>query len=176
MATTTNNRLNTEYNLASGETYDLLSFDFPDGYPNSKLEFVFGSVPRKITGVQKVAQIFLKCLLTTKGSDLLDTTAGTQFPNYMKYSNITSSDTSEIYTVLYSSIQDAVSQAKFILNSANVSRESQLSSVDIVNIIVKEEGYDIALRLLTKAGTTALVSVPFTSTGLTYNTELTANG
>lgn len=166
-------RLNTQYNLASGETYDLLTFDFPDGYPNSKLEFVFGTVPRKITGVQKVAQIFLKCLLTTKGSDLIDTTLGTDFPNYMKYSNITSDDTSEVYNVLYSSIQDAVSQAKYILNSANVSRESQLSTVDIVNIVPKEEGYDISLRLLTRAGKAALVSVPFTSTGLTYNTELT---
>lgn len=168
-------RIGTLSNLSSKDTYDLLTFDFPDGYPNSQLTFTFGTIPRKITGVQKVAQVFLKCLLTSKGSDLLDPNAGTALPQFLRYSNITTDSSREIYSVITGSIRDAVEQAKYILNVPNTSRASQLESVEIRDLTIMEEGINIILKMLTRAGLEAQVAVPFSSTGLKFNTEITEN-
>jgi hypothetical protein len=65
----TSNRVRTASNLTSGATYDLLLVKFKGSFPEGEVTFGIYDTPMKITGVQKVAQIFLKTLLTGKGSD-----------------------------------------------------------------------------------------------------------
>lgn len=162
-------RVGNTNNLNSNDRYDLLTFDFPMGYPNSNLKFTFGNIPRKITGVQKVAQVFLKCLLTSKGSDLLNPNQGTSLAEFLRYSNITTDSASELYSILRASVQDAVDQAKYILNIPGTSKESQIDSADIKHVKAYDEGFHVIIRLVTRAGVEAPIAVPFNSTGLTIN-------
>ena len=59
-------RIGVSVNLPNGATHDLLMVRTPEGYPTGQLSFTFETTPRKITGIQKVAQFFLKILFTQK--------------------------------------------------------------------------------------------------------------
>ena len=162
-------RVGNSENLKERDRYDILLFDFPDGYPNSKLDFVFGATPRRISGVEKVVQIFVKCLLTSQGSDPIRPSHGTAFGNYIRYANVATFDVAEVKTMINTSVKDATDQAKAILNSVRYSKESQLDTVKILGISQGRDGTAINLRVLTRAGRYAPVAIPFTSTGLIIN-------
>lgn len=162
-------RLRNDVNLRKNDRYDLLLFDFPDGFPNSKLKFTLGATPRRITGVEKVVQVFLKCLTTRKGSDVINTNLGTEFQDFMQYSNVGTYSNSEAKSAIEVSVRSAVDQAKNILNSNKYSLESQMDSVEVLDARQGDEYTIVQLRVLTKAGKSAPISVPFTSTGLALN-------
>lgn len=161
-------RVGTINNLEEGGTYDLLFLSFPDGYPESALKFAMGDVPRKTTGVQKVAQVFLYALLTTQGVDPIRPQAGTGFLEYVKSSNRTS-DAQEARANIQEFINDAKIQAQYTLNREGSDTSSMLRSVDIIKIVVDGEYTNIILRLVTYAGEKAAIAIPFPQLDLKLN-------
>ena len=152
-------RLGVEVNLPVGATYDLLVVTTPN-YPVGPLSFQFESTPRKITGLQKVAQTFLRILFTTKGSDLLNASFGTAFPDLAVGSNRMQSD-SEFRSEITSAINDAASQTQYVLNSSTSDLADQLTSVNIQGIYSQSDNLSLYLKILTAAGESASVSIPF---------------
>ena len=146
--------------LPQGGTYDLLLIDFPNGFPQSILKFNINDTPRKVTGLQKVAQTFLKILFSSVGSNLLYQDQGTNFPNLVINANISSSDP-VFLSELSGEIKSAESQTIAILNTSGSDAASQLDSITILGLDVGQESAIMYLSVLTAAGATAQVSVPF---------------
>ena len=159
-------RLGTSQNLGSGETYDLLMMSFSEGFPVGAVTFEFGNTPRKITGIQKVVQTFLKILLTNKGSDIVYPSLGTEFPSLTVNTNISYTD-SDLYSAIASAIKDASDQAKEILNVPGIAVESQLRSVELRGLFMQNSTMNIALRITSEAGIQGNIAMPFPETDLT---------
>jgi hypothetical protein len=161
-------RVGNSENLKQQDRYDLLLLSFPDGFPNSKLEFTLGNNPRKITGLQKVVQVLVKCLMTSTGTDPIYPKQGTKFSEFVWYSNITQ-DSVAAKAAITAAIKQASDQAKAILNSYLYSAESQLESVEVLDAVQGSETTIIKVRVLTKAGVGAPIALPFNSNGLVLN-------
>lgn len=161
MATQTfsTSRIGVSSNLVTGGTYDILLVSTPT-YPVGALNFKFESTPRKITGIQKVAQLFLKVLFTQKGSDVIYPSHGTNFPNLLVGANRQSSDP-EFVSEVTSALQDAENQVKYIFNGADKDPASVLSSINVLGLQSLKETLAIYLQLTTEAGETASIAVPF---------------
>jgi phage baseplate assembly protein W len=155
-----NPRLGIAVNLPTGATYDILLVDTPAGFPQSKIEFKLNDTPRKVTGIQKVAQTFLKVLLTTQGSDVLNVGLGTRFPEYTINANRTGVD-SALYSILITEIRNAEGQTKSILNTLDADDAGQLQEISILGIDILKERIVMYIKLLTVAGALAQVAVPF---------------
>lgn len=161
MAGNTISRIGVAENLPTGSSYDLLLISTPDGFPASKLDFVFEDTPRKITGLQKVAQFFLKVLFTQKGSDVIRYNLGTEFPNLCIGANRTRDDSLFLSSVS-DAIKDAENQTKNLLSGANLDLASQLDSITIQGLNTNNVEYlEIYLVMTTKAGESASIAVPF---------------
>jgi len=161
-------RVGTSRNLEDGGTHDLLIMGFANGFPRGYVSFEIGDTPRRITGVQKVVQTFLKILLTTKGSDPVHNNYGTAFNNYVRNANI-GADEVEMSQEVRESIQDAEQQTKYTLNSSKRDLSSQLSSVGILFIEAADQSLNVGLKIVTLSGETAAIAVPFPQTDLELN-------
>lgn len=155
-----NTRIGIDVNLPTGATYDLLLIDHPDGYPEGKIEFKFDDTPRKITGIQKVAQFFLKTLLTRRGTNVLNPGFGTQFADLTINANRTSVDR-DLQIAISGEILDAERQCKSLLNTIEADDASRLSKVSLLGLDVAREAVTMYLQIATDAGTFAQVAVPF---------------
>lgn len=156
----TNTRIGTAINLESGGTYDLLLISYPDGFPEGQLLFNIDNTPRKITGVQKVAQVFMKLLMTSKGSDVIYPSRGTSFPGLALNANIVRGDT-VLYSELIEAVRDAESQTRATLNSARGDTASMLDRVEIIGLDIGEDSVVMFLRMQTLDGVTAKLAIPF---------------
>lgn len=152
-------RLGTIYNLPQDGTYDLLMISFENGFPEGLLKFDIDETPRKITGVQKVAQMFLKLLYTSQGSNVLSPNQGTNFSSLVNTANITDGD-SVFNAELTTEVKSAESQVKRIMN-VGADLASQLDSITILGLDTSRESVVMYLRLITAAGARAQVAVPF---------------
>lgn len=162
-------RIGTDSNLSDGSRYDLLIFDFPEGYPVGSINLGFGKTPKRITGVEKVVQVFLKTLLTSQGSDVVYSNRGTGFPEFTGTHNIQTKDNSEALSLISRAIETAVNQAKSILNVSSEGLSSQLQSVELIDVKQEGDSTSVQMHVLTKAGTTAPIALPFTSLGIQVN-------
>ncbi|HET8689742.1 MAG TPA: hypothetical protein VFM18_24310 [Methanosarcina sp.] len=156
----TNTRIGTSKNLETGGTYDLLMISYPDGFPEGRITFDLGNTPRKITGVQKVAQTFVKTLLTSKGSDVIYPLKGTTFLSVASGSNIIQNDTL-LYSELITAVKDAEDQVKRTLNTVGTDTSSMLNRVDIAGLDVSQDSVVMYITVQTMDGLTANVAVPF---------------
>lgn len=155
-----NKRIGTTSNLPQGSTYDILLISFPSGFPESQLLFNIDDEPRKVTGVQKVAQVFLKLLFTTKGSNILIPNQGTLFSGLVKNANRIDSDPI-LYSELQAQIRDATTQTQGALNTVGSDPASQLASMTVLGLDVGVESIVLYLSMVTNAGATASIAVPF---------------
>lgn len=151
-------RIGTATNLPTGAKYDLLMITYPDGFPESQLLFNIDSTPRKVTGIQKVGQTFLKLLFTTKGSDVIYPNRGTEFLNYTVNANIQVDD-QLLQSLLIEAVNDAGSQTRAALNGSDAA--GSLASVQIAGFDVGTESIVMYVQIITNAGETAQLSVPF---------------
>ena len=164
-------RIGISVNLPTGATYDLLVVRTPEGYPQGQLRFELEDAPRKITGIQKVAQTFLRVLLTTKGSDVLKRNLGTDLPNMIIGSNRRTDDP-KFSIELSSAVRDAEEQCRGILNSSTADRASQLDKIEFLGHELVGDAVSVYLQIITKAGETASIAVPFPELDL----KMTTNG
>lgn len=162
---TDNPRIGTISNLQPGGSYDLLLITYPDGFPEGQIQFGINTTPLKVTGLQKVAQVFLKNLFTSKGSDPFYPNRGTDFPNLTTGANITLTDKA-LLADLQSSINDAASQTSAGLNALNSDTSSCLESVQILGVDTFDEGFVMYIYLRTLDGNESNLAVPFPSFGL----------
>lgn len=153
-------RIGTAENLPGGSTYDLLIVSTPDGFPSGQVKFVLENSPRKVTGIQKVAQLFMKVLFTQKGSDVINYNLGTNFPELAIGANRTTEDNTFMVQIS-ASIRDAEAQTQGILYSSKLDTASQLRSVEIIGMNLQADALIMYLKLTTLAGETASVAVPF---------------
>lgn len=168
MASLKNPRLGTYRNLEDGGTYDLLYMGFPNGFPRGYVSFEISDSPRKITGVQKVVQTFLKVLLSRKGSDPIRPVYGTMFPDYIAGANI-GSDIPEMQALVREEVSSAERQCIQILSSSNRDTSSQLEKVELVSVISDQDAITLHLKIVTRAGAQATVAIPFPQMGLVIN-------
>jgi phage baseplate assembly protein W len=168
MASGANSRVGTVSNLGTNGTYDILLFTFPDGFPNSQLLFEFGNTPRKITGLEKVVQTFLKILNTTQGSDPVNPNRGTQFPSLTQNANIISTN-SVLSAQLVAAVADATSQTQSILNASSTDAASQMASATVLGINVADDGAILSVNILTVAGQNAAIAIPFPQLDMPLN-------
>ena len=162
-------RVGTEHNLEGTDRHDLMIFDFPEGYPIGKVNMRFGKTPHRITGVQKVSQIFLKTLTTPLTTDVVYPGQGTFFGELTGSYNLQDVQNSELNSAVNSAVASAVKKTKSILNIPASSPQSQLESATVVNLTAIEDGVSIQIKLLTKAGEAAPIALPFTSLGIRVN-------
>lgn len=158
-------RIGTDKNLSTNGTYDLLMVKFEGTYPEGKINFGFYNVPMKITGIQKVAQQFLKTLLSSRGSDPFYPDRGTFLPSLMVGPNI-SLNNQAFLSDLREAITDASTQVRNISDADIIDAESALDSVQLLGADVINEGWFIVLGLTTLAGESAKIAVPFPEFGL----------
>lgn len=156
-----NARIGTTSNLPTGATYDMLFISFPGGFPQSQLVFEIADTPRKVTGLQKVAQLFLKILFSTKGSNVIFPDQGTYFGNYVVNANRVEDTDTTLISDLTEQITDAQGQCQYILNTTGSDTASQLQSVQLLGMDVSQESIVVYLQIITVAGATASISVPF---------------
>lgn len=160
MSIFTVSRLGVSVILPVGATNDILLVNTPN-FPVGIITFEYTKPSSaKITGIQKCAQVFLKILFTTKGSDLLHPSLGTNLPNLLIGSNNNLSS-SELMAQVTTSVEDAVTQCISLLNGSKNDLASQMSSVTINNISsTSVDSMSIQLQLTTMAGETGSISLP----------------
>jgi len=165
MALSANKRVGTATNLAVGGTYDLLLIKFIGNFPEGQISFGLYDTPMKISGLQKVAQVFMKILMTSKGSDPIYPANGTYFPNLVLGANVSLSD-SLLLSDIRAAVKDAESQARASLNVNTSDLSSTLAYVQVLGLEKVQEGIVMYLKMATQAGEEASVSVPFPEFGL----------
>lgn len=162
-------RVGNTTNLEGTSRYDLLVFDFPEGYPVGSINLGFGNTPKRISGVQKVSQVFVKTLLTSKGSDVLYSSRGTAFPEFTGTYNLQNTDNAEVLSLITAAVANAETQAKSILNTTTEGLASQLESASLIGLTQLDDGVSVQIHVLTKSGETAPIALPFTSLGIQVN-------
>lgn len=153
-------RLGVSVNLVQGDTYDVLVVATPEGYPTGGVKFVFGTTPRKITGIQKVAQTFLRILTTTKGSNVYHPVLGTTFPDITIGANIRYNSQS-FQALIEDAINDAAQQTRYVLNTSVAAKDSMLDSVLIIGFNFGVDYLELYLAVKTMAGESASIAIPF---------------
>ena len=153
-------RLGIEVNLPVGATYDILLVNTP-AFPVGAITFSFSKPSSsKITGIQKCAQYYLKTLFTTRGSDLINPTFGTDLPNLLVGANA-NLNSQELLSSITTAINSATAQCKILLNDNTNDIASKLSSVIITGITSPSvDSLSIGLKLTTMAGETGSISLP----------------
>lgn len=165
MAISNSTRIGTASNLAEGGTYDLLLVKFEGDYPETQVSFGLYNTPMKITGLQKVAQTFMKLLLTSKGSDPFYPNRGTFFPNLAIGANQYLENQSYIESIR-EAILDGETQTKECLNSTNADLSSCLDRIEILGLDKVDDSLVLYISLTTSAGQNAPIAVPFPEFGL----------
>lgn len=159
-------RIGTNSNLETGGSYDLLVVKVEGTFPEGKISFGLYDVPMKITGLQKVAQVFLKVLLTTKGSDPFYPDRGTYFPSLAVGANM-QKEYSAFISDVTESVADATRQVRAYLNVNTADLSSTLDNVEVLGVDRLTEGFQIYMQLKTLNGEFASVALPFPEFGLT---------
>lgn len=159
-------RIGTTSNLQTGGTYDLLVVKVEGTFPEGKVTFGLYDVPMKITGLQKVAQIFLKVLFTTKGSDPFYPERGTYFPSLAVGANV-QGNYATFLSDITEAVADATNQVRSYLNVNPSDLSSTLDTVEVLGLDKLNEGFQMYLQMKTLSGEFASVSLPFPEFGLT---------
>lgn len=162
MATT---RIGTASNLQPGGSYDLLFVKFVGTFPEGQITFGIYDTPMKITGLQKVAQVFMKTLLTSKGSDPFYPSRGTAFPSLTIGAN-QSVDNSAFVQAISDSLKDAEAQVKAGLNFQNSDTSSCLDQITLLGLDKVDDSITLYVSMTTTNGVTASIAVPFPEFGL----------
>jgi len=140
----------------SVDTYILGISDFTNDISN--VEFSFGKSSQKVSGAAKLAGIFLKKLLTARGTNPLDLEEGTEFPNLIS-SNII--DEEEAILVVQSAIDQAVEQITADQADKELPDDERLSSAKLDEFdFVTADRLVVFIDVLTVSGARVKVKTP----------------
>ncbi len=154
-----NSRIGIPTNLPSGGKFDLNILDFGiQPFPVGQISFDFGTTPTKTTGIQKLAQIYLKCLFTAKGSVPVHQSYGTGFPQFMVGANRPYQTQTQAVAYVKEFLQDAQSQV-ISLTTGN-DPATTLQSVTLQGLTLVADGINLGLYLLSTAGQGASIAIP----------------
>lgn len=168
-------RIVKDYSLETDGTYDLFTMDLVEGYPNGKVVFSLASttegsslegISRRVTGVQKVAQLFLKILFTRQGSDPLYPDRGTYISDLIRYGNMHSQGETEGF--VRQEVSSAEEQVKALTYSAGTAGE-RLYSAEVTRVDMGLNMVSIGVRVVTEDGEYASVLAPFPRFDMNFN-------
>jgi hypothetical protein len=168
MAVTSLTRLLVNVNLSDGGLHDLLFLEFPDGFANSRIDFSITDLAdkddigsyrfsRKVFGLQKLAQMYLKMLFTTKGSDPVRPDIGTTVFAAISRVNIPSPEV--LQSLLRADVRDAEAQVRAMTQGSGDPDEI-LSSVTISKLEVADTAINIVLYLESESGAGIALHAP----------------
>lgn len=170
-----NTRVVLDINLAEGGLYDILYLDLVDGFPNSKLLFSLASTEqsissegasRRITGLQKLVQQFLRVLFTSRGTDVLRPSVGTSMPDILRYSNI--GNRAELAGMVRSEIASASNQVADITSTLSSPYEI-LQEASLIDLEIGQVSISLGINILSLAGDQASLFAPFPRFDLPVN-------
>lgn len=125
---------------------------------NLSVKFLFGPSSKKVSGIIKVGNVFLKKLFTLRGSNPLSIYEGTDFPTLVG-SNI--SDEESTTMVVQNAIKDAEEQVIQDQAAQDLPEDEMLASVTLVYLnFITEERLDVSVDLITAAGRRAVIKLP----------------
>ena len=154
-----NPRIGIPVSLPQGATYDLDLMQFnQSSFPVGPITFSVGTSPRKSTGIQKLCQIYLKCLLTPIGSSLLNPNYGTDFVPAFVGSNRPFATEAQAATYVSGFINQATQQVKVITSGNDPA--TTLQSVTLQALTVTYDTLNLVIYLLSAAGVEASIAVP----------------
>lgn len=170
-----NTRVVKDINLAEGGLYDILYLDLVDGFPNSKLIFSLAStaesvsaegVSRRVTGLQKLVQQFLRVLFTSRGTDVVRPSVGTSMPDILRYSNI--GNRAELENMIRSEIASASTQVADITSTLS-SEYEVLQEASLIDLEIGQVSISLGISILSAAGDEASLIAPFPRFDLPIN-------
>ncbi len=117
--------------------------------------------PRRVSGLQKLVNRWLKCFFTPRGSHPLRPTEGTDFPYLVGGNNITDVPSLEATVVLY--IEDAVDQIKAIdKRSSWLSPDERMLSVSLLKFVqTAPDAIEFWVQVTNASGRRLNVLIPY---------------
>jgi hypothetical protein len=170
-----NTRLIKDYNLPTDGSYDIFFMDLVEGYPDGKVVFSLATtaegsslegVSRRVTGVQKTAQLFLKILFTRAGSDPLYPNRGTYISDLIRTGNMHSEG--EMDGFVRQEVSSASEQVIALTSSAPNAGE-RLASAELTTMDIGVNMVSIGIRVITEDGEFASVYAPFPRFDMNFN-------
>jgi phage baseplate assembly protein W len=135
--------------------FDVYLEGVPSGNASNRNFIGFGStfLPKGVKGINKLVSKFIKCLLTPRGSDILDHDYGTNFSNLL-VGNVDSSLLNQLAT---ESVNTAVEQLQKYQEEYPVDAQEALSSAEIISLDTTQSapGVSMRVRVFNTAGETA---------------------
>jgi len=123
---------------------------------------VFAQGPRAlgVRGEIKLANRFLKCLFTRKGSDPGDLEHGTDYPN-LRYANFTSG--SDVRAIILDCVDDAADQLRAIdRRTATLDADERLRDATLLSLTETAPGiFEVWVQLTNVNGVRTPVLVPY---------------
>ena len=108
----------------------------------------------KVTGATKLAQRFLKMLLTPTGYDRMGATAGTALASLVG-SNVI--DDAYVRALVVTAVNDAADQVRAIPSAAG---DSRLQSATVLSTTLNADRVDVYIEILTTDGAKASIALP----------------
>ena len=139
-------------------TYDTYLSPFERNAERKPISFGTASVAA-VTGMSKLAQAFVKALLTTQGTDLSDRTYGTDFAS-LRGSNIT--DQASLQAIIVQAVSGAEEQVKARYNTRPNEPRLLRAVIDSVTYNTTAGSVDVRVSLYSPDGSVAF-NVPTTS-------------
>ena len=111
-----------------------------------------------VKGPQKLVNRWLKCLFTSKGSDLLDPTYGTGYPELIGANVSLRQDFTDAVAIF---IDDCNAQITAFDQAQFPPDDERLDSATLTNIVPRgADGYDVYVTIKNTAGTLLTVQAP----------------
>lgn len=144
-------------------TYDIYFQGVAEKDVNSIRFFTFGfNRSIAVRGVQKLILLWLKCLMTPKGSDPTNISAGTDFPNLIG-SNISSM--ADVRDVVLLAIDDCNTQIKAIQRVTLPDEDETLASASLTKFqALGEDGFEAWVDIKNIKGTVLTIDLPSMAT------------
>ena len=144
-------------------TYDIFIEPLPRAKQTAGRIFTFSYAKTVgIKGPRKLAMRFLKCLLTPKGSDLMDSEYGTIFPDLI---NSNYGDINDVLGQIRMAVSDCADQVKALDESAGLPSRERLSSATITKSQATDtDGVDVYVTLTNQAGERLVTLLPVLDT------------
>lgn len=130
---------------------------------NQKVSFTWGRRSKKVSGILKLAQLVIKTMLTTRGTDLERPDLGTLIPNLIRR-GVTRSTLETMRLDITISIEDLERQVVDIQSGVTLPASERLSELEVLRIeyVTETNEWQIDVRVISEAGESVSIDIaPF---------------